>query len=108
MHRDALLVSAFIALAVIGILLIVYAMQAIAQTRIMQDDPSWLRFARRAALALVAIGLALSVRAFVEMKWVPWPHDIIIVGGIDLYVLGIIISHHLRAKRGVASLQHRS
>lgn len=85
-------------LALIGSMLAVYVMQLTHYEAEDRADPPAVRFARRAALAVLALGFLWSLTFSDLRRWQPWAPMLVVYLAIDtiLMVRVIAIWHRIR------------
>jgi hypothetical protein len=80
----------------------VWLMVLLNRRELYATDTPLMRQARRASLASVAWGMLWAAQFYAQTSWTPWPPYLLIVSGVDLFLLISIISAHqrIRAKAG--------
>lgn len=84
---------AYVFLLLVGAGSVVWAMGMIAHGDFITDDESvYLRQARRVALMFTALGMMWAAHAALGQNQLPDAPELLIVGGIDLYLVLAIVS----------------
>lgn len=93
-----LITTAYTLLVLIGIVLLVWMMALIYHGFFIRFDPPQIRFARRAALAIMGVALCWDTSFAFDTTWVPWPPDVMLLTGLDLYFGIAIVSAYRRMR----------
>lgn len=96
MPSNALTSTLFLLLLFFGALACVWLMVLLNRRELYAVDSTVIRQARRAALAFVACGMLWAAKFYSETAWSPWPPYVLIVFGVDLFLLISIVSAHRR------------
>lgn len=89
-------VSLFFGLTIAGAILSVWLMTLILHNQFILLDPPFIRHGRRVALAIMAFGMLWGAKYGYEHRWQPWAPDLLLLGGIDLYLAIAIFSVYWR------------
>lgn len=87
---------ALLTLSLIGFVLALWAMSLAANNLVGRDEKTCLRWVRRSSLALIAGGMLWASAYGFERDWQPWPPFLMVMGGIDLMLLGAVITGQIR------------
>lgn len=90
------LAYALLTLSLIGFVLSLWAMSLAANNLVGRDEKMCLRWVRRSSLALIAGGMLWASAYGFERDWQPWPPFLMVLGGVDLMLLGTVITGQLR------------
>lgn len=98
-----LMFDLYVLLAFTAMLLIMVTMGLISNSSFLGNagERRWLRETRRASLALVGAGIAISIRWHIESGRGAWLPEYLLISGVDLYLATAIYStyqwiRHLR------------
>ena len=89
----------YLGLVLTGATLIVWLMMLISNDQFI-SEPKAIKDVRRTALAIMALGLLWGANYGFERQWTPWPPDIVMLVGLDLYLAVAIASayRHIRPR----------
>lgn len=88
----------YLGLVLTGATLMVWLMMLISNGQFINTEPNWMKETRRVALTVSALGLLWGAKYCFEKNWTPWPPDIVLLIGIDLY-FGMAIASAYRHSR---------
>lgn len=92
------LVPAFMLFSLIGVAMCVRVMIEVAHERIGSRDHPLVRVLRRTGLLLVSLALLESLVFGHDKMWQPWPPHLMMVVGLDIWLLGVNVSAYYRNK----------
>jgi len=98
MPSNALTSTLFLLLLFAGALACVWLMMLLTRRELYATDSTIMRQMRRGSLACIACGMLWTAKFYSETSWSPWPPCILIVLGIDVFLIISIISAHQRIR----------
>jgi hypothetical protein len=106
---DNVLTAIYLVLLLAGILLIIFWMQTVTAMSLSEfDDPTIIRYLRRAALVITAGSMAWAAHFCTITNWSPWLPDLFMVAGIDLYLAVAIVSARRRFHHPISTIPRKA
>lgn len=93
------LVPAFLIASGIGVGLCIQVMIEISHERIGSRDHMFVRNLRRTGVLLVSLALLESLIFGYDRSWQPWPPHLMLIVGLDVWLLGVVVSAYSRNRR---------
>lgn len=98
----------YIALAFAFGIMVIWSVRLIRASHFLDiKEPPILNVVRRVALVLMGVGVLFALRWHVENNRPPWPSEVMLIVGLDLYLAIAICSTYYRMKTGAQGSETR-